>query len=420
MPQQERFQGMSLVISDKFNWQKLTPDDGYDYFFGYYDRNPWDNTIARHLVLKVPHIERLPESLETAEIGYVTPDGEYTPLVETRCWCHQQGCMSLFLPFLENSFIYNDYDDEKGIVSRIFEIGKGIVRMFDRPVYAITPDGKKAVSLNFGRIPRRGYSYALTPLSKDRHPADMSADGIWIMDLETGKSELTVSYKDMLAVHPSLYGVESRYIWLNHAIFNCDGSRLLWLFRAIDNENDPRVFRTYMYTSSITGGDVECILPDVYWRNRGITHQIWGRTPREILVDADWEALGNAAVVFDESRRPFTAREIAPAWRAPSHMVFSCDGKWLLADSCLGVDELNRRGLLLIDPENGNSVELGRFMMNLPKGITGDLRCDLHPRWSNDGKYCTVDAWHDSTRGIYLLDLTEARQMLITQRKCAK
>ena len=193
---------MVPVISDKFNWKKLTPSDGYDYFFGYYDRNPWDNAIARHLVLKVPHIERLPESGETAEIGYVTFNGEYTPLVATRCWCHQQGCMSLFLPFLENCFIYNDYDDEKGIVSRIFEIGKGIVRTFDRPVYAITPDGKKAVSLNFGRIPRRGYSYALTPLSKDRHPADISADGIWIMDLETGKSELTVSYQDMLAVHP--------------------------------------------------------------------------------------------------------------------------------------------------------------------------------------------------------------------------
>lgn len=420
MPQQERFQGMSLVISDKFNWQKLTPDDGYDYFFGYYDRNPWDNTISRHLTLKVPHINRLPRVDEPAEIGFVTQDGKYTALVTTRVWCHQQGCMSLFLPFMKNCFIYNDFDDEKGMVSRIFEIGKGIIRTFDRPIYAITPDGKKAVSLNFGRIPRRGYSYALTPVSGDRHPSDLAADGIWIMDLKTGKSELTVSYKDMLAVHPSPYGIADRYIWLNHAIFNCDGSRLLWLFRTIDKVTDPR-WQTYMYTSSINGGDAECILPDVYWRNRGITHQIWGRTPREILIDADWEALGNAAVVFDESHRPFVSKEISPAWRSPSHMVFSPDGKWLLADSCLGVDELNRRGLLLIDPENGNSVELGRFMMNLPQGLPGgDIRCDLHPRWSNDGKYCTVDAWHESTRGIYLLDLSDAHRMLLDQRGNAR
>ena len=94
MPQQERFQGMSLVISDKFNWQKLTPDDGYDYFFGYYDRNPWDNTISRHLTLKVPHINRLPQVDEPAEIGFVTQDGKYTALVTTRVWCHQQGCLS--------------------------------------------------------------------------------------------------------------------------------------------------------------------------------------------------------------------------------------------------------------------------------------------------------------------------------------
>jgi hypothetical protein len=176
-----------------------------------------------------------------------------------------------------------------------------------------------------------------------------------------------------------------------------------------------------MYTSSVNGGDAECILPDVYWRNRGVTHQIWGRTPREILVDADWEALGNAAVVFDESRRPFTAEEISPAWRDPSHMVFSPDGKWLLADSCLGVDELNRRGLLLIDPENGNSVELGRFMMNLPPDApAGDVRVDLHPRWSRDSRYCTVDALHEQTRGIYLLELSAAQQMLLAQRECAE
>ena len=411
---------MNPVISDKFNWRRVTPNDGNDYFFGYYDRNPWDNTVSRHLTLKVPHINRLPQADEPAEIGYITPDGTYTGVVKTRVWCHQQGCMSLFLPFLENSFIYNDYDDKNGIVSRIFEIGKGVVKTFDRPIYAITPDGRKAVSLNFSRIPRRGYSYTLTPLSSDRHPANLSADGIWIMDLETGKAELTVSYQDMLAVHPSPYGIDGRHIWLNHAIFNCDGSRVLWLFRTIDNVTDPQ-WRTYMYTSSIGGGDAECILPDVYWRNRGVTHQIWGRTPREILVDADWEALGNAAVVFDESRRPFTAREIAPAWRDPSHMVFSPDGQWLLADSCLGVDELNRRGLLLIDPENGNSVELGRFMMNLPKDApAADVRVDLHPRWSRDNRYCTVDALHEKTRGIYLLELSEAQKILLNQRDTQK
>lgn len=411
---------MSLVISDKFNWRKITPDDGYDYFFGYYDRNPWDNAISRHLTLKVPHINRLPQVDEPAEIGFVTPDGKYTALVTTRVWCHQQGSMSLFLPFMENCFIYNDFDDEKGMVSRIFEIGKGIVRTFDRPIYAITPDGRKAVSLNFSRIPRRGYSYALAPLSPSRYPEDLSADGIWIMDLETGKAELIVSYKDMLAVHPSPYGITGRHIWLNHAIFNCDGSRLLWLFRTIGEVTDPQ-WRTYMYTASVNGGDAECILPDLYWRNCGVTHQIWGRTPREILVDANWEALGNGAVVLDESRRPFVSKEISPAWRGPSHMVFSPDGQWLLADSCLGVDELRRRGLLLVDPENGKSVELGRFMMNLSKDApAADIRVDLHPRWSRDNRYCTVDALHEDRRGIYLLELEPAQKMLIAKRTCAK
>ena len=407
---------MAAAISDRFIWRRLTPADGYDYFFGYYDRNPWDRAIRRHLVLRAPHLTRLPLPSETAEIGFTTPEGGFTPLAVTRTWCHQQGCMSLFLPWNDDSFVYNDYDDDNGMVSRLFTIGRGVVRTYDLPIYAISPDGKKAVCLDFGRIPRRGYSYALAPLSPDRFPPDPDADGIRIMDLVTGESELIVSYADMLKVHPARYGTEGRYIWLNHAIFNCDGSRVLWLFRTIDKVTD-QTWRTYMYTADVGGGDAECILPDLFWRNRGITHQIWGRTPREILVDADWEGRGNAAVVFDESRRPFVSREIAPAWRSPSHMVFSPDGEWLLADSCLGIDDRKRRGLLLIDPANGNAVELGRFMMNLEPGAPGaDIRTDLHPRWSRDDRYCTVDAFHDGTRGIWLLELAEAQEELRKKR----
>ena len=51
---------MVKTIDPVHNWKKLSPSDGH-YFFGYYDRNPWNHDITRHLVMKVPQIERLPE-----------------------------------------------------------------------------------------------------------------------------------------------------------------------------------------------------------------------------------------------------------------------------------------------------------------------------------------------------------------------
>ena len=393
---------MRKEIDRKHSWRKLSPDDGH-YFFGYYDRNPWDGEIRRHLVLKIPQIDRLPERGERAEIGLLDRAGNYEPMTETRAWCHQQGSMELFLKHRPDCFIYNDYEEkEKRLVARIFQIGKGVVGRYELPVYAMSPDGKWAVSLNFSRIPRRGYSYADALLSEDLHPADPDSDGIFRINLESGEIKLIVSCRTMMERHPYAYGLAGQHIWLNHAIVNCDSSRVLWLFRqcAESCRRENIRWKTFLYTSSLEGGDTECVLSECQWQTF-ISHQIWGRSPREILVDADWTGSGHAAVVFDESRRPFLARKLSDSHGGMAHMVFSPDGKRILADSY--PDQHSRQKLILINAETGEWELLGSFHHEpVP---TVETRCDLHPRWSPDGRFVTVDSTHDGKRGVYLLEL---------------
>ena len=40
-----------------------------------------------------------------------------------------------------------------------------------------------------------------------------------------------------------------------------------------------------------------------------------------------------------------------------------------------------------------------------PPAYTGDVRCDLHPRWSRDGRAVCVDSTDDGTRQVYVLDV---------------
>ena len=401
-----------MQIHPDYNWKRITPHDAH-YFFGYYDRNPWNPEQNLHLTLKVDQCERLPLPGETAEIGVLDGKGGYEPLTTTRAWCPQQGSMELFLPLRKNCFIYNDFEvAEQRMVARIFEIGRGVVGRFDWPIYAISPNGKYGVSLNFSRIPRRGYSYADAALSPDLHPADLDADGLRLVDLESGKSELIVSYRTMLERHPYGYGLETLHIWLNHAIFNCDSTRLLWLFRQSAHPNPIRGWQTFMYTCDLTGADAECILPEVYWTRGLISHQIWGRTPREILVDANWRGAGNEVVVFDESRRPFVAERLSNGHGRMSHLVFSPDGTWILSDSYPNPEEDNTQVLELICAADGRRELLGRFRHPTGPNSIVEVRCDLHPRWSPDGKIVTVDSIHDGQRAVYLLELEPAFQRL--------
>ena len=185
------------------------------------------------------------------------------------------------------------------------------------PIYTISRDGRWGVSLNFGRIPRRGYSYALAPLPEERPQPDLDHDGLSLVDMVTRESKLIASYRQLIAAHPLPYDLGAdavapgAYMWLNHAIFNSDGSRVMVLFRTAPAMIPARPWRTYMYTMNLDGSDLRCSLSDLFWRGGQISHQIWGRTPDEILVDAEWCGRGHEYIVFDETQHPFQAHRIS-------------------------------------------------------------------------------------------------------------
>lgn len=159
-----------------------------------------------------------------------------------------------------------------------------------------------------------------------------------------------------------------------------------------------------MYTMKLDGSDLRCSLSDIFWRHGAISHQIWGRSPEEILVDADWggHGCGHEYIVFDESRHPFQAHRISQGMGPAGHLNFSPDGRWMVADTYPDKDGIQH--LALVNVDDGTFVKLGEFKHHTP-AATGDMRCDLHPRWSEDGMFLTVDSIHEGGRKIYMLDL---------------
>jgi Tol biopolymer transport system component len=54
--------------------------------------------------------------------------------------------------------------------------------------------------------------------------------------------------------------------------------------------------------------------------------------------------------------------------------------------------------------EDDRRVDIGRFYA--PKELDGEIRCDLHPRWTRDGKTVSIDSVHEGSRQVYVLDVT--------------
>lgn len=389
---------MNTKIHSKIEWLKLSPSDGH-YFFGYYDRDPWNGDMTMHLALKAPQCERLPEQGESAEIGFIERStGKFIKCADTRAWCHQQGAMQQWLKHIPNTFIFNDYDlGQKKLITRIYQVGKGIIGQYDLPIYIISPNGCWGISLNFSRIPRRGYSYADAPRQGCSCP-DLDNDGLFLIDMHSGKSKLLISYRSILERYPLDFELKDRYWWINHPGFSCDSAKLLFLFRHCNRENiDDNRWKTYMFTTDLDDNDLSCILPDFYWDGK-ISHQLWGRTSDEILVDANWRNRKNEYVVLN-NKPDFKAQLISPGMGSMGHLIFSPDGKYMLADT-YPLDGVQR--LALVDCKDGTWRIIGKFKHNQPKTYCIDVRCDLHPRWSLDGSLVSVDSIHDGRRQIYM------------------
>ena len=105
---------MSEIISDfKDSIKIITPDDGYHYFFAYYDmRATGDGINQRHLTHRVKFMDRQPEADDVCELGYLE-DGRFVKFAETTAWNFQQGAMLQYHPFKEDTVYYNVCENGK-------------------------------------------------------------------------------------------------------------------------------------------------------------------------------------------------------------------------------------------------------------------------------------------------------------------
>lgn len=384
-------------------WVNLTPESG-NYLFGYYDRCPWNRDQSLHLALKVPFQDRLPRPGETAEVGFIIrEERRFVKVAETRAWCHQQGAMTLWLKDSPDNFVFNDYDlSDRKIHTRIFNVDGRETGRYEQPVYVISGDCRWGASLNFARIPRRGYSYADVPVEATPPQPDPDEDGLFLIEMSSGRSKLIVRYRDLIERHPFPYMLAKERLWLNHPMFNADGSKLFILFRHCPADAPGAYpWQTHLFTVNLDGSDLRCVLPDVYWRNGAVSHPIWGRTPHEILLDGRWDGNGHRYVVFDESKSSFRAERVSDGMGPMGHLVFSPDRQWILADTY--PDETGLQKVALVDVRTGNLLPLGIFR-HRREAMWTDFRCDLHPRWSADGHLITIDTIHEGDRKIYLME----------------
>ena len=183
--------------------------------------------------MEVDFEHRSPTADDVLRVGMVDlQDGDrWIELGTTSAWCWQQGCMLQWLPGSKTEVLWNDRQDDK-FVCHILDVQTRKQRTLPAPVYAVSPDGRWAISTDFRRLndQRPGYGYAgIADPNKDKlAPDDV---GIWKLDLTTGKQTLLVSVADAVKFpNPDRDWLGAKH-WFNHLLVSPDGKRFIFLHR---------------------------------------------------------------------------------------------------------------------------------------------------------------------------------------------
>ena len=365
------------------------------HFFGYYDKCPWDKSGRYLLAMEIDFCDRQPKPGEALTLGMVDlKDGDrYIPFDTTTAWAWQQGTMLQWLGSAPDREVAYNAVADKQYVSVIRDVHANTTRTLPRPIYALSTDGKQAVSLPFDRLHRLrpGYGYCALPEQSPDNPAPQK-DGIWWMDVASGKNNLAVPIARLAATKPDAR-FSGAHHWVNHLQFNPSGTRFLFLHRW-------RVFEkpwmTRLYTCKPDGSDLR-----LTWDTGMVSHFDW-RDDDTILAWVRTKDQGNKFVLIDVNGGE--AKVLGgDVLIQDGHCSYSPDRKWILNDTY--PDRQRLQWLMLFHPKTGRRYDLNQF--HLPPKLTGPFRCDLHPRWNRDGTQVCIDSGHEETRQMYVVDVSE-------------
>lgn len=356
-------------------------------FYGYYEKSPW-SPDQNHLI-----VHRASDVSKPARLIVLSKASQTaTQLATTSAWNFQQGSLAQWFPDRYSpSVIFNDVVDRK-LVARIKPLS-GRERKLPWPIQAVHPAGHTTLSINYRRLARLRPEYGYDIEVDNFCPGQsMHQDGIWHVDLSTEQARLVISLQDLREYKPRREMKSSEHK-VNHIVYSPAGSHFVFMHRWIGAQGKF----SRLYCAESNGARMtlllDCRMVSHYaWRDEN-TLLVWARTARDgdryYLIDV---SSGAAEVV---------GHNVLDGW-GDGHPSFSPDRKWIVTDTY--PDRARRQHVLLFECETNKLVHVGAFPA--PWRFNGPERCDLHPRWSPDGRLISIDSAHDGLRKSYVIDVS--------------
>lgn len=392
------YQVASVVTSkEKFKAEgdvvRVSPTDGYEYFYGYYDKSPWDATDRYMICVRVNQAYKSVAPKEPGIVGVIDTQNEnrFIEIGSTHSWNVQQSCMAQWMgPDYKTRILYNDFRGGRYCAVIYNFLKKQEEKVLPMAAYDVARDGSFFLSLDFSRLHRMrpGYGYSNLP---EETKGELCPDKgcIWKVDVADGKITELFKYTDLanFETDESMEGAEHK---VNHLMISPNGKRFMMLYRWIQKGRK----HTRLLTVNIDKTEMYNLSDDVF-----VSHCYW-KNDKEILSFLRKERTGDHYYLMEDKTQNY--KMFWSGLNTDGHCSYSPDGELIITDTYPNRKRI--ASVFLCTEEGGPEGTVKRLArVYSPFKYDNDCRCDLHPRWNHDGSKICIDSVHDGKRGLYVI-----------------
>lgn len=373
-----------VTMQSAFEWAGLAETQD-EYFFGYYDKTPWSPDMGKMLLHQDGNQELQVILLDTDK-------STRTSLGTTASWNWQQGAMTQWVIIDNSSCIVHNTIKENVLGMKIIRPGWKHYQFIPWPLQALNPKKPEALSINYKRLQQLRECYGYAPcVSNFSEIMDDDSDGIWRVNLLPGLGELIISLQQLKESH-FIPEMEKARHKVNHLIYSPSGENFVFLHRFYTDKG--RFSR--LYAAKPDGTELRLLLD-----GRMVSHYHW-LDDDTVVAWARTDTSGDRyyKVAVSSGKTAIIGEDILEKF-GDGHCSVSPDKRFLLTDTY--PDKARNQHLIIFDLIKNTPHIVGTFFS--PWKYHEFNRCDLHPRWSPDGRLISIDSTHTGTRKSYVLNV---------------
>ena len=357
-----------------------------DYFFGYYDKSPDNGEGSIVCNLSNRRTSKKPKSKDKIEIVLIDTLKHVSQIVgSSSSYTWQQGARCHWLT--NNELIYNDFREGKYKAVIYSLTDKSEKKIFNYPVQ----DSFKTsyyLSINYERIMSLSpdYGYRNKPILPRNELNDLVHDGIWKIDYKSGTNILIHTLQSIVQCSFDKSFTECIHS-VNHIMINSNGTGFIFIHRYYKGK---RRYDRLLYS------DFENL--KVLVNENMVSHCCW---VDENTILGYFRYNGKNGYYYCNVH----SGEITPCSTMTNTNVGdghpSSFGDWIVFDSY--PDKSRMQHLYLYNRVQDKIFHLLEVFHGL--NYFGESRCDLHPRFSKDGKKIFFDTVYTGKRTLCFIDI---------------